>query len=67
MYSLAYRMEDGQIEVLFRAWPRHLSLLQSVQTGFGAHTVSYPNGPGGSLKGAKATRAEIDHSPPSNI
>jgi hypothetical protein len=37
-------------------WGQEFSLLHVVQTGSGAHPVSYPMGPGGYFPGGKATR-----------
>jgi hypothetical protein len=41
------------------------SLLHSVQTGSGAHPVSYSMGTGGIFLGGRAGRRESDHSLPS--
>jgi hypothetical protein len=40
--------------VRFPAGGKELFLLYSIQTGSGAHPVSYPMGTGGSLTGGKA-------------
>jgi hypothetical protein len=45
---------------------RGFSLFNSVHTGSGAHTASYPMGTGGSLPWVKRPRRESDHSSSSN-
>jgi hypothetical protein len=43
-----------------------LSLIQSVQTGSGAHPASCPMGTGGDFPEVKRQQRESDHSPPSS-
>jgi hypothetical protein len=45
------------VGVRFRAETRDVSLLQSVQTGFGAHSASYPTGTGGCFPRINAAQA----------
>jgi hypothetical protein len=54
------------IGVRFPAEAGNFSLRHRVQTGSGAHPVSYPMGTGGSFSGVKRPRRESDHSPPSS-
>jgi hypothetical protein len=44
---------------------QEFSLIQSVQTGSGAHPASCPMGTGGDHPGVKRQQREGDHSPPS--
>jgi hypothetical protein len=46
--------------------PSRVSLLHMVQTGFGAHSASYPMGTRGFSLGVMHQEHEADHSPPSS-
>jgi hypothetical protein len=54
------------IGVRFLAGAGNSSLRHRVQTGSGAHPVSYPVGTGGLSLGVKRPGRESDHSPPSS-
>jgi hypothetical protein len=52
----------------FKSWyGQEFSLVHVVQTGSGAHPVSYPMSPGGSFPEEKRQGREADHSPPTSV
>jgi hypothetical protein len=51
--------------VRFLARARNVSLIQSVKTGSGVHTASYPMDRGDMSPRIKRPGREVDHSPPS--
>jgi hypothetical protein len=55
-----------KIGVRFSVGARNFSLLHLVQTGSGAHPVSYPMGSGFFSVGVKRQGHEAEHSPPSS-
>jgi hypothetical protein len=64
--SVQRRATDWTTGVRFPTVVRDFSLLDSVQTDFGAHPSSYPMGTGGFFPGVKRPGCEADHSPPSS-
>jgi hypothetical protein len=55
--ATGYGLESRGIEVRFSAGAGYFSLLQSVQTGSGAHPAAYPMGTRGLLPRRKAAGA----------
>jgi hypothetical protein len=43
------------------------NIINSVQTGSGAHAASYPKGTGAIFPRVKRSRREVDHSPPLHL
>jgi hypothetical protein len=63
---LGYGLDDRGSKVRFPARAGNFSLHHRVQTGSGAHPVSYPMGTGALSLGVKRPGREADHSPPSS-
>jgi hypothetical protein len=62
-----YGLDDRAIKVRSRTGEEDFSSSPCVQTGSGAHPVSYPLSSGGSFPGSKAWPGrDADHSPPSS-
>jgi hypothetical protein len=59
------RSLDFSIDLILPAALWGFFLLHNVQTGCGAHPVSYPGGSGALSRGVKRPRREVEHSPTS--
>jgi hypothetical protein len=63
--ATGYELDDQMIGVRFSVKAGNFSLRHCVQTGSGAHPVSYPVSTGGSFPGVKRSGCEAGHSSPS--
>jgi hypothetical protein len=63
--ATGYGLDDQGSEFESRE-DQEFSLLRNIQTGPGAHPVSYPMDNGGPFSGVKRPRREADHSPPTS-
>jgi hypothetical protein len=59
-------LDDRGVGVRFPAGAGYVSFLYNVQTGYGAHQVSYTMGIRGCFPEATRQEREADHSPPSS-